>query len=183
MHFATAGHIEGIGALLGHVEGNVLQQLPFQPVPEVPGGDKLAFLTGEGRIVDGKGHLDGGVADFHKGQGLHRLGGAQGAANGDVCHAGQSHDFTSTGLLNGGLAQTIEGIQGHHLTLGLHAGVVIVADNHILVDLDHALLHPAHGDAANILIVVNGGNQHLQGGVGIALGGIDILDDGLEQGL
>ena len=126
MHFAAASHIEGIGALLGDVEGNVLQQFLFQPLPQVAGGDKLALFTGKGRIVDSEGHFDGGVTDFHKRQRLHGFGGTQGTANGDVCHAGQRHDFTGTGLLHRDFAQTVEGIQRNHLAPNLHAGVMVV---------------------------------------------------------
>ena len=86
MHFAPSGHVEGIRSLLGDVEGNVLEKLLFQPVAEVPGGDELALLAREGGIVDGKGHFDGGVGNFHEGQRLHALRGAQGAADGDICH-------------------------------------------------------------------------------------------------
>ena len=181
MHLAAAGHVEGIGALLGNMEGNVLQKLLLQALPQIPGGDKLAFLTGEGGIVDGKGHLDGGIGDFYKGQRLHQVGVAEGAADGDVCHAGQGHDLTGTGLLHRDLGQTVEGVQGNDLALCLVVGVVVVADGHLLVDLDGAPLDAAYGDAAHILVVVDGGDQQLQRRGFVTGGGIDILDDGFEQ--
>ena len=60
---------------------------------------------------------------------------------------------------------------------------MIVADGDLLVHLDGAALHPANGNTTHVLVVVNGGNQHLQGGIGVTLRGVDILDDGLKQGL
>ena len=57
-----------------------------------------------------------------------------------------------------------------------------VADGDLLVDLDGAPLHPAHGDAAHIVVVVDGGHQQLQGRVLVTLGGVDILDDGFKEG-
>ena len=52
----------------------------------------------------------------------------------------------------------------------------------------HALLegaahHAAHADAAYILGIVDGGDQHLRRALRIALGRGDVLEDGLEQGL
>ena len=182
MHLAPARHVEGVGALLGDVQGHVLQQLPLQPVPQVPGGHILALLAREGGIVDGEGHLNGGVADLHKGQRLHTLRSAQGPADGDVRHTGQGHDLTGAGLGDGVLAQAVEFIQCHNLALLLHLGIVEVADGDLLVDLDGAPLHTAHGDAAHIVVVVDGGHQQLQGGVLVPLGRGDIVDDGLKQG-
>ena len=181
MHFAAARHVEGIGTLLGDVQGYILQQLPLQTVPEVPGGNELAFLAGKGGIVDGEGHFDGGIADLHKGQGFHSIGSAQGAADGDIRHAGQGHNFARLGLLDGVLTQAVELVQRHDLALGFDLRVMEVADGDLLIDPDGAPLHTAHGNTAHILIVVDGGHQQLQGAIFIALGGIDIPDDGLEQ--
>ena len=182
MHLAAARHVEGVGALLGDMEGHVLQQLLLQPVPQVPGGDELALLTGKGRIVDRKSHFNGGIGNFHEGQGLHALGGAQGTADGDVRHAAQGHDFAGAGLLNGGLGQAVKGIQGHNFALLLDFGIVIVADGDLLVDLDGAPLHTAHRNPAHILVIIDGGNQQLQRCIRIPLRGGNIVDNGLKQG-
>ena len=58
-----------------------------------------------------------------------------------------------------------------------------VADGDLLIDLDGAPLHTANGDPSYIFIIINRGNQQLHGAVLVALRGIDILDNGLEQGL
>ena len=52
----------------------------------------------------------------------------------------------------------------------------------------HALLeltahHAAHADTAHVLGVVDGGDQHLRGALGITLGSGNVLQDGIEQGL
>lgn len=52
-----------------HPEGDVLEQLFKQPVTQLARGDELAFPASEGAVVDRKGHLHGGLADFDKGQG------------------------------------------------------------------------------------------------------------------
>ena len=182
MHFAPPGHVEGIRSLLGDVEGNVLEKLLFQPVAEVPGGDELALLACEGGIVDGEGHFDGGVGDFHKGQRLHALRSAQGTADGDICHTGQRHDLTGVSLLDGVLAQAVELVQRHDLALGFHIRVMEVADGDLLIDLDGAPLHPADGDTADVVVIVDGRDQQLQRRGVVALRGGNIVDDGLEQG-
>ena len=57
-----------------------------------------------------------------------------------------------------------------------------VTDGNLLIHLDGAPLNAAHGDTAHIFVVVNGGDQQLQGAVFIARGGIDVVDNGLKQG-
>ena len=183
VHLAAARHVERVGALLGDPQGHVLQEFLFQTVAEVSRSDELALAAGKGGVVDGEGHFDGGLADLDEGQGLHRIGGADGAADGDIGNAGERHDLTGGGGLNGAAAQARVLVQGHYLGLLLHIGVVVVTDHNFLVLADDAPLHAANGDTAHELIVIDGADQHLQGAVLVALGGIDILDDGVEQGL
>ena len=128
----------------------------------------MPSLPAKGESLTAEGHFNGGVGDLHKGQGLHHHGVAQCTADGDIRHAGQGHDLTGAGLLHGHLGQTVEGIQGNDLALGLVIRVVIVADGNLLVDLNGAPLDAAHGNPAHILIVVNGGDQQLQRAVLVA---------------
>ena len=58
-----------------------------------------------------------------------------------------------------------------------------VADGHLLVGMDHPPLNPANGDAPHILVVVDGGDQHLEGRVRLPLRRGDVLQNGVEQGL
>ena len=60
---------------------------------------------------------------------------------------------------------------------------MVVADGDLLVLLDGALLNAADGDAADEFVVVNGGDQHLEGLVRLRLRGGDIAENGLKQGL
>ena len=46
VHFAAACHVESIGALLGDVQRDILQQFFFQTVTEVAGSNVFAFLAG-----------------------------------------------------------------------------------------------------------------------------------------
>ena len=60
---------------------------------------------------------------------------------------------------------------------------MVVAHRDLLVLLDGAPLDAADGDAAHELVVVDGGDQHLEGLVHVGLGGGNIVDDGVEEGL
>ena len=181
MHFPPARHIEGVGALLRHMEGHILQKLPHEPVPEVPGGNILALPPGKGTVVDGEGHFNGGVGDFDKGQGLHCVRGADSPADGNIRHAGESHNFPGGGLLNGVFAQPIKLIQSYDFALLPDVRVVIVANGDLLAHLHCAALNAANADTAHILIVVDGRYQHLQGRSGVAGGGGDVVDNGFKQ--
>ena len=59
---------------------------------------------------------------------------------------------------------------------------MVVADHDLLVLLHRAPLNAAHGDAAHELVVVDGGHQHLEGGLRVAVRGGDIVQNRLEQG-
>ena len=185
-HFATARHVEGVGGAiqLRDPQGDILQGLTEQPLPQLAGGDELALTPGIGGVVDGEGHLHGGSGDLHEGQRLHTGGGADGITDGDIGDAGQGDDVAGGGLGDGLLAQSLELVHGDGLgLLGGGVGVVVVADGDLLVLLDGAPLDAADGDAAHELIIVDGADQHLERLGHIRLGSGDVLQNGLEQRL
>src|SRR5699024_7623674 len=130
-----------------------------------------------------EGHLNGGGGDFDKLDGLHRVRGTDGIADGDLADAAHGNDVTGVGLGDRHLAQTVKLIQRGGLgLLGSLVGVVVVAHHDLLVLLHGTPLDAADGDTAHELVVVNGGHQHLEGGVHIGLGGGDIVENGLKEG-
>ena len=71
VHLTTAHDAEGIGGGgVLHLQGHVLQQFLLQTVADLAAGDELALAAGQRAVVDGEGHLDGGVVDLHEGQRL-----------------------------------------------------------------------------------------------------------------
>ena len=60
---------------------------------------------------------------------------------------------------------------------------MIVADLDLLILLYYAALDTADCDTADILVVVNAGNEHLERAVNVLLGLGNVLEDGVEQGL
>ena len=183
-HLAPARHVEGVGGVgLGDPQGHVLHGLAEQPLPDLAGGDELALLAREGGVVDGEGHLDGGGGDLHELDGLHRVGRADGVADGDLADAAHGDDVAGGGLGHRHPAQAIKLIEGGGLgLLRRGVGLVEVAYRDLLVLLYSAPLDAADGDAAHKLVVVNGGDQHLEGGLRVRLRGGDIVEDGLKQG-
>ena len=59
---------------------------------------------------------------------------------------------------------------------------MVVAHHDLLILLNGTALNAADGNAAHELIVVDRGDKHLERRLWIALGGRDIVDDGIEQG-
>ena len=186
VHLAASGHIQGgVGAFdLGDAQGHVLQRLAHQTVADLAGGDVLALAAGEGRVVDGEGHLNGGGADLDELQRLHGVRGADGVADGDVADAGHGNDVAGGDGVHGDAVQTVELIDRGGLGLLAHLiRIVVVAHHNLLVLLQSAALDAAHSDAAHELIIINGGDEHLERRVHVHVGGGDIIEDGVEQRL
>ena len=184
VHLAAAQHPEAVGGIgILHVQRNVLQQLPVQPVADLAGGDVFPLLAGKGRIVDRKGHFDGRLADLDKGDGDGGGGVAQGIADGNALDAGKGDDIADAGAFHRGLFQPVVLVQGGDLAVGPQVGVVVVADGdrHILPDGAGGDL--AYADAPDKGGIIHAGDQHGQRRVLIALRRPDMLQNGIEQGL
>ena len=73
-------------------------------------------------------------------------------------------------------------IDGRDLGLGRKLGRVIVAEGDLLVLPQASPLDAAHGDTAHIVIIVDGGNQHLKRPLRIAGRRVNMGNDGFKQG-
>jgi len=60
---------------------------------------------------------------------------------------------------------------------------MVIANLDLLILLDAAPFNAADGDTADEFIVVDGGNQHLEGCVQVHFRGGDVVQDRLKQGL
>ena len=112
MHLTTAHDAEGIsrGGVL-HLQSNVLQQFLLQTVADLAAGDVLALAACQRAVVNGEGHLHGGVIDLDEGQRLDLSGAAQGIADGHIRQTGESHDITCGDVIAGLTAVGLEVIQ------------------------------------------------------------------------
>ena len=94
VHFAAACHAEGIGGIaVLHAQGYVLEQFAEQAVPYLAGGHIFSLFAGKRAVVDGKGHLYGGLLYLDKAQRFRRVYGGYGIADGDVRNAGEADDI------------------------------------------------------------------------------------------
>jgi len=183
MHLTTAHDTEGIGGGgVLYLQGHVLQQFLLQTVADLTAGDELALTAGQRAVVDREGHLHGGVVDLDERQRLHVGGAAQGVADGHVRQTGECHDITCGDVVTGLTTVGLEVVQLGQTAAHLQVGVVPVAHDHFLAHLGDAVLDAADADAANELIVVHRGHQHLEGSFRVALGRLDGAQQGVEQG-
>ena len=60
---------------------------------------------------------------------------------------------------------------------------MVVADHDLLVLLERAALDASDGHAADELVVVDGGDEHLEGLVDVGLGRGNVVEDGIEERL
>ena len=148
----------------------------------MPGGDVFALLPRQRAVVDHKVHGDGGLRDLLEGDGLRVLRRADGIPDVDVRDAGDGHDGADSRLLHLHAVQTVELIQFSDLDLFELVRVVVVHQHALLVHPNGAVVHLADSDAAHVLVVVDGADEHLGGGVGIPLRGRDVVEDGLKEG-
>ena len=58
---------------------------------------------------------------------------------------------------------------------------MVVADVHLLVDPQGALLDAADRHAANIVVIIDRRDEHRGGQLGVALGGLDVVDDRIHE--
>ena len=60
---------------------------------------------------------------------------------------------------------------------------MVIADLDLLILTDYTALDTADGNSADILVVVNAGNEHLEGALDVLLGFGNVLEDGIKQRL
>ena len=185
-HFAAAGDVEAVGAALDvrDAQGNVLERFAVKTVADLAAGDKLALASGERGVVDGERHFHRRRGDLHKRQRLDRADGADRVADGNVADAAHGDDVARRGFRHGDLGKAAELVERNGFRPARHGvGRVVVADGDLLVLADRAALDAPDGDAADELVIVQRGNEHLKGRGGILRRFGDILEDRVEQRL
>ena len=126
----------------------------------------FAFLSSEGAVIYDELHGDGGLGDLLERDRIRMIGGAEGIADGNVGDAGDGHDGTDAGFSDFLLFQTVELVETADLYFLLFVRIVMVYQEHFLIDGDGAIIHLADADAAHIFIVVDGADEHLGGASG-----------------
>ena len=180
LELAPALDLEGVGRGGGHdPDGHVAEHLAVQPLGEVAAGQVGAVVAGERRGVDPEPHRDAGLVDRDHRQGPRVVGVGDGLADGHVAQPGDGHDLPRPGVVQVGAGQPDgPGDLGH---LGQGQAAVALGHPDPVAEPDLALPQPPHGQAADVRVGVQVGDQELErvpGLVGRRRGG---GDDRLQQ--
>ncbi len=98
-----------------------------------------------------------------------------------VGDTGDGHDGAHGSRGYRDFVQSIELIELADLYLLDLVRLVMVDDDHLLIDADITVVHLAHADASHVFIVVNGADEPLSGRLRVSLRGRDIVQDRVEQ--
>ena len=182
MQLASAGDLEGICVLgILHAEGNVGVQLSVQSVAQMAGGDVFSFLTCQRAVIYTEVHGDRRILDLLERDRVRFIHGADRVTDVKIFNAGQSDDGSDGSSLDRNLLQAVELIQLGDADLLLLGAVMVVDQQRVLVHLDGAPVDLADTDAPHIFIVIDGGDQHLQGAFRLTLRSRDVVHDGLKE--
>ena len=182
MQLASAGNLEGVGVLgILHTQGYVGVQLSVQPVADVAGSDVFSFLAGQRTVVDTEVHGDCRLLDLLERDRVRLIHRADGIADVKIVDAGQSDNGTDGGRLYRDLLQAVEFIQLRDADFLFLGTIMMIDQQGILVDPDAAAVDLADADPADIFVVIDGGDQHLERSFRITLRCRDIVEDRLEE--
>ncbi len=160
LQLAASHDAEGVGAVgVFHAQRNVGEQLFLQTIAQIARGDVLAFSAGEGRGVDHELYGDGRLVDGDDGQrrGIFDIG--DGLADVDALNPGHGDNVAQLGQLDVGALESGEGKQLGDLGF-VHAAIAL-GDGHFFSKAQGAVEHARNGNAAEIIAVVEVGDQHL----------------------
>ena len=180
VQLATAGDAELVGAAgFFHAQGHVVLELRFQALADLAAGDELAVLAGERRGVDVEHHAHGGLVHGQRRQGFHLVGVAQGVGDIQRVHAGDADDVAGAGFRH---VHPVEAVVAHDLQDAAVTHLAFAVDDLDRgVGFDFAALDAADADHAQVAVVVQRGNLHLEQAVLFHFRRRYAVDDGLEQ--
>ena len=162
-----------------HLDGYVGEQFLVEPVAQIARRHPLAFAPGEGRRVDGESHGDGGLVDVDGRKRLRRFGVGHGLADEDALHPGDGQDVARPA---DGLVHALQPFEGIELgDFGGVEGAVALGDGHRVAIFQGSLEDAPNAQAAQVVAVIQVGDEHLQDGFGIARRRGNVLQDGVEE--
>ena len=184
VHFASACDEEGIRRFgIGNAQGNVLEQFLIEALAELAGCDKLALSACERAVIDRECHFDSRFADFREADRLIAAGCTDRITDVDAVDAGYPDNIADGRALRGDTLQLLNLKQRHELCIDRLLLAVEVADLNLLADLRRTADDSADTDSADIFIIVDRGDQHLQRLIRIALRRLDIAEDRIKERL
>src|ERR1035441_4753318 len=180
LQFAAAHHLEGVVPQFLDADGNVGQQFLVEPLAQVARRHPLALAAGERRGVDGERHGDGGLVDLDGRQRIGSFRAGDGLSDRNAFDAGDGQDIA---LPADGFIHALQPLERIELgDLGVVHAAVALGDGHVVAVLERAVDYAADTEAAQIVAVIQVGDEHLQHAVRVAHGWRDVLHDGVEEG-
>ena len=130
------------------------------------GGDIFALLSGEGAVIYNKLHGNRWLGNLLERNGFRMFRRAQRISDGNIGDSRDGDDRADGCVLYFYFVQTVEFIETADFYFLLFVRVMMVDKDHILVDGDCAVVNFSDTDASDILVVVNGADEHLVGASG-----------------
>src|SRR5579862_1675379 len=182
LHLAPGADLEVARRVgVGDGYGDIRARLADEPLPQMPGGEKLAFAARERRVVDDDAHLDRRRVDIDERQGYALLGIGERLADERILEPGQPHDVARRGVLYLDLRQAFVAEQRRDVRPFAPP---------VLVDADDGIAHrhasaddAPVGDAAKVVAVVEIRHEHLEKRLLRDGGRRYLLHDSLEERL
>src|SRR6266567_528259 len=182
MQLAAAGNLEGVGAGgILDAERDVGAQFLVEPFADVARGDQLPFPTGKRGVVDDEIHGNGRLVDGNVGEGDRVFRAGQGLADTHLVETGYGDDvagapFGHIHLLQPFVAKKLGDPPLYDAAIALDMGDGL-AGGYLAVE------HLAGGDPADIVVVIDIGDQHLERCIRVVAGGADVRLDHREERL
>jgi hypothetical protein len=180
LHFTAGADFEDAGAVgIGQDDADVGAGFAHEAVADMARGEEFSFAAGQRRVVDDELHLDRGRIDVDEGHGFALLGIGEGFTDEDVFKPGEADDVARAGHRNLDLGET---------GVGKNLGDSALFFRAVLVDADDLVAHRdfASGDfavsnPAQVIAIVEIGDEHFEVLVEIGLRGRNLFDDGLVE--
>ncbi len=163
MQFAAAADLERIGAIgLADAQRDVRFEFPHQPLADLPRREVLAVAPRERRRVDAEEHRDRRLVDGDGADGLRRVRIGERVADVEALDAGDADDVARRRLVDLDPLQAGECEQLRQPVPEFGRAAVVLDLRDRRVDLRAAAENAADADAADVLVVVDRADQHLE---------------------
>ena len=183
LHFAAAADVENVRVVgLLDAQGDVGADFLHQPFPDVAGGDELAVDAGERAVVDGELHLDGRRINRHERQRRAVL--ANRVIVSPMNTSSKPVRPTMSPACASGTSMRFRPSKWKMAVIlpWLLRAVAVDADGGV-AHLDLAAVNLAEGDTAEVIGVIEVGDEQLEAFARVRARRRDVLDDGVEERL
>ena len=183
VEFAPAADLEGIGGC-GRLHAHCDIRFDFleKPITDIAAGDVFALPACKGAGIYDKIHTDGGLVDMHKGQGFDGCGVADRLTDGYAGNTCKRDYIADADRLGFNSFQPLEPVKTGKPCFAMLL-VICAAYDYAAVADGNAALNLSDAYPADVIIIINGGDEHLKRFVFITHGRGNMLDNGIEDGL